>query len=105
MINLLGGWRLSGTRPPESEGPQQPIEVGQGGKVNRRRAKHHRRADAGIKHPAGDNDRNAWFARNDRNLSVGAPFGVKLPNFAAMQRMPAVMDLHILVDMGRMDPR
>jgi len=93
MINLLGGWRLSGTRPPESEDSQQPIEVGQGGNVDRRRAKHHRSADASIKHPAGDNDRNAWFSCNDRNVSVGARLGVQLPNFAAMQRMPAVIDL------------
>jgi hypothetical protein len=28
-----------------------------------------------------------------------------LPDLAAMQRVPAVMDFNILVDMGRMDPR
>ena len=29
---------------------------------------------------------------------------VQLPDLAAMQRVPAVMDFNILVDMGRMDP-
>jgi hypothetical protein len=59
MMNLLDGWRFSGARSPESEGSQQPIEVGQGGDVDRRRAKRHRRANAGIKHPAGNDNRYA----------------------------------------------
>jgi hypothetical protein len=59
MVNLLGGWRFIGTRSPESEGPQQPIEVGQAGDVDCRRAKRHRRTNAGIKHPGGDDNRYA----------------------------------------------
>jgi len=105
MMNLLGERRFSGTRSPESEGPQQPIEVGQPGDVDRRRAKGHRCANCRIKHPGGDDDRYAWFGLNDGNISVGSPFGVQLPDLAAMQRVPAVIDLHILVDRGRMDPR
>ena len=104
-MNLLGGWRFSGTRSPESEGPQQPIEVGQAGDVDCRRAKGHRRADRGIKHPGGNDDRHARFGLNDGNVSARAPFGVQLPDLAAMQRMPAVMDFNVLVDMGRMNPR
>jgi hypothetical protein len=105
MMNLLGGWRFSGTRSPESEGSQQLIEVGQAGDVDDRGAERHRRANAGIKHPGGDDNRDAWFGLNDRYVSVRAPLGVELPDPAAIQRVPAVMDLNILADMGRMDPR
>jgi hypothetical protein len=105
MVNLLGGWRFSETRSPESEGSQQPIEIGQADNVDCRRAKGHRRANRGIKHPGGNDDRYARFGLNDGNVSARAPFGVQLPDLAAMQRVPAVMDFNILVDMGRMDPR
>jgi hypothetical protein len=105
MMNLLGGRRFSGTRSPESKGSQQPIEVGQAGDVDGRRAKTHRPANAGIKHPGGHNNRYARFGLNDGNVSTTAPFGVQLPDLAAMQRVPAVTDLYILVDMGRMNPR
>ncbi len=104
-MNLLGGRRFSGTRSPESEGSQQPIEVGQAADVDGRSAQGHCRANRGIKHPGGNDDRYARFGLNDGNVSVGPPFGIQLPDLPAMQRMPAVMDLHILVDMGRMDPR
>lgn len=86
-------------------GPQQPIEVGQAGDVDCRRAKRHRRANAGVKHPGRNDDRHARFGLNDGNVSVRAPLDVQLTDLAAMQRMPAVMDLHFLDDMGRMDPR
>ena len=104
MNLLLGGWSFSGTRSPESEGSQQPIEVGQAGDVDDRGAKRHRRANAGIKHPGGDDNRDAWFGLNDGYVSETAPFGVELPDPAAIQRVPAVMDLNILADMGRMEP-
>jgi hypothetical protein len=105
MMNLPSGWRFRETRPPESEGSQQPIEVGQAGDVDRRGAKGHHRANAGIKHPAGDDDRYAWIGLNNGNVSARAPFGVQFPELAAMQRMPAVMNLHFLDDMGRMNPQ
>jgi hypothetical protein len=105
MKNLLDGWRFSETRSPESEGSQQPIEISQADDVDCRRAKGHRRADRGIKHPGGNDDRYARFGLNDGYVSARAPFGVQLPDLAAMQRVPAVMDFNVLVDMGRMNPR
>jgi hypothetical protein len=105
MMSLLGGRRGSETRSPESEGSQQPIEISQAGDVDCRRAKGHRRANRRIKHPGGDDDRYARFGLNDGNVSARAPFGVQLPDLPAMQRVPAVMDFNILVDMGRMNPQ
>ena len=101
-MNLLG-WRFSETRSPESEGSQRPIEIGQADDIDCRRAKGHRRANPWIKHPGGDDDRYARFGLNDSNVSARAPFGVQLPDLAAMQRVPAIMNFNILVDMGRMD--
>ena len=83
-MNLLGEWRFSGTRAPESEGSQQPIEVGQAGDVDSRRAKRHRRANAGTKHPGGNDNRYVRLAFNDGNVSARAPFGVELPYLPAM---------------------
>jgi hypothetical protein len=61
MVNLLGRGRFSGACSPESEGPQQPIEIDQGGDVDCRRSKGHHCADGGIKHPGGQDDRHAPF--------------------------------------------
>ena len=104
-MNLLGRGRFSGACSPESEGPQQPIEVDQGGDVDRRAAKRHRCAYCRIEHPGGEDDRDAWFGLDDRDLSPGPPLGVELPDIATMERMPTVVDRHIPVDMGRMNPR
>jgi hypothetical protein len=103
-MNLLDGRRVSETRPPESKGSQQPIKFSQAADVDPWRAKRHRRANAGIKHPGRDDDRYARFGLNNGNVSARAPLGVELPDLAAMQRVPTVMDFNILVDMGRMDP-
>src|ERR1700677_4643472 len=105
MINLLGGRGFIGARSPESEGLQQPIKVGQASGVDRRSTKRHRRANDRIKHPGSKHDRHTWFRLNDCDISSRSPFSVKLPNFAAMQRVPAVMDFYILADMGRMAPQ
>ena len=104
-MNLLEGGKFSGACSPESKGPEQPIDVGQARDVDARRTKGHRRAYRGIEHPGGEDNRDAGLGLNDRDLSPGPPFGIELPNIAAMERMPAVVDRHILVDMGRMNPR
>lgn len=103
-MNLLGGRRFSKTHSPESKGFQQPIEIGQSGDVDCRRTERHRRANRGIKHPGGDHDRYARFGLNNGDVSARAPFGVQLPDLAAVQRVPGVMNFNVRVDMGRMDP-
>jgi hypothetical protein len=105
MMNLLGGREFIGAWSSESEGLQQPIKVGQASDVDRRSAEGHRRANGRIEHPGGYDDRHTRCGLNDDNLSSRSPFGVELPNLAAMQRVPTVMNLYILVDMGRMAPQ
>jgi hypothetical protein len=105
MMNLLGGRELIGAWSSESEGLQQPIKVGQASDVDRRRAEGHRRANGRIKHPGGHDDRHTQCSLDDDNLSSRSPFGVELPNLAAVQRVPTVVNLYLLVDMGRMAPQ
>jgi hypothetical protein len=105
MMNLLGGRGFIGTCSPESEGSQQPIEVDKAGGVDRRSAEAHCRANGWIKHPSGKHDRHTRCSLDNDDLSSRSPFGIELPDSAAVQRVPAVMDLYILVDMGRMAPQ
>lgn len=104
-MNLLGGRGFIGACAPESESLQQPIKVGQASDVDRRSAKRHRRANSRIKHPGGKDDRHARCCLNDDDLPSRSPLGVQLPDLAAVQRVPAVVDLYLSVDMGRMAPR
>jgi hypothetical protein len=105
MMNLLGGRGVIGTCSSESQGLQQPIKVRQASNVDRRSAKRHHRANGRIKHPGGKDDRHTRFSLNDDDLSSRSPFGIQLPDLAAMQRVPAIMNLYILIDMGRMAPQ
>jgi hypothetical protein len=103
MMNLLGGRGFIGACSPESEGLQQPTQIGQAGHVDCRRAERHRRAYGRIQHPGGKDDRDARFSLDNDDFCSRAPFRVKLPDPAAIQRVPAIMDLHFPADMGRMN--
>jgi hypothetical protein len=105
MMNLLGGRGVIGACPSESERLHHPIKVGQTSDVDRRSAEAHCRANGRIKHPSGEDDRHTRFSLDNDDLSSRSPFGIELPHPAAMQGVPAVMDLYILVDMGRMAPQ
>jgi hypothetical protein len=65
----------------------------------------HCRTNGWIEHPSGENDRYACFRFDDNNIPARSPLSIELPDPAAVQRMPAIMDLYILVDMGRMAPQ
>jgi hypothetical protein len=105
MMNLLDGRVFIGTCSSESERLQQPIKTGQTEKIDCRRAKRQRSASDRIKHPGGEDNRHARFGLDNGDLSSRSPFGVKLPDFAAIQRVPAVTNLYFLADMGRMAPQ
>ena len=101
-MNLLRGRGFIGACSSESEGLQQPIKVSQASDVDRRSAEGHRRANGRIEHPGGNDDRDTRCCLNNNDLSFRAPFGVELPDLAAMQRVPTVVNLYISLDMGRM---
>ena len=81
------------------------MKISQTGKIDHRTAEQLLGAGDRIKHPGGEDDRHARFALNDGHLSSRSPFSVKLPDLAAIQRVPTVMDFYLLPDMGRMNPR
>ena len=102
-MNLLGAGGIIGACSPESEGLQQPIQIGQTGHVDCRRPERHRRAYSRIKHPGGKDDRDARIRLDNDDFRSRPPFRVKLPDPAAIQRVPAIMDVHLPADMGRMN--
>jgi hypothetical protein len=81
------------------------MKISQTGKIDRRTAERRRGASDLIKHPGSEDDRHARFALNDGDLSSRSPFSVELPDPAAIEGVPPVMDLYLLPDMGRMNPR
>jgi len=101
MINLLAMWRFIGARSPESQCLQQAMQISQTRDVDARRAERHQRAYGRIKHPGGNDDRDSWLGFDNDNFPSRPPFRVKLPDLAAIQRVPAIMDLNL--DMGRMN--
>ena len=101
-MNLLGMRGFIGARTSESEGLQQPLQIGQTSHVDCRMAERHRRACGRIEHPGGKDDRDARFSLDNDDFPSRPPFRVKLPHLAAIQRVPAIMDLHLLANMGRM---
>jgi hypothetical protein len=105
MMNLLGRRGFIGACSSESEGPQKPIKVSQASEINRRSAKGHRRANGRIEHPGGQDDRHTRCCLDDDDIPSRSPLGVELPDLAAMQRVPAIMNLYLSADMGRMAPQ
>jgi hypothetical protein len=103
MMNLLGAWGFIGACSPESESLQQPTQIGQTSHVDGRSVERHRRAYGRIKHPGGKDDRGARFSLDYDDFRSRPPFRVKLPDPAAIQRVPAIMDLNLPADMGRMN--
>jgi hypothetical protein len=83
-MNLLGGRGFIGACASESEVRQQAIKVGQTSDVDRRSAEVHCRANGRIKHPSGEDDRHTRFTLDNDDLSSRPPFGIELPDPAAM---------------------
>jgi hypothetical protein len=78
------------------------MKIGQAEKIDGRRAQSHRCASSRIKHPDSKDNCHTRFRLNNGDISSRSPFSVKLPDPAAIQRVPSVMDHSFLADMGRM---
>ena len=70
-----------------------------------RRAERHSCAAGGIKHPCRHHDDDAGRYLDVNDLAAGAPLDILAPNTAPIERVPAIMDLDLLPDMGRMTGR
>ena len=70
--------------------------------VNPRCAQFHSGAGRLIQHPGRHHNNHSRGNLDVSDLVDGAMFGVMATNLAAEQRMPTVLDLNFLPDMGRM---
>lgn len=72
---------------------------------NVRRADRHRRTNRRVKHPCRHDNRRARFSFNDHDISTRALLTIKAAHSSPVKRVPSVMNLDYLPDMGRITPR
>jgi hypothetical protein len=84
---------------------KQLMQFSQGRDCHPRRPQLHPGTSGGIKHPCRDDHDVARRHLDMNNLAAGAPLDVLASNSPPIQRMPAVMNLNLLPDMGRMTVR
>jgi hypothetical protein len=81
------------------------MELGQRRYGDARCAECHPGADRRIEHPRRQPDDHAGRHGDVNNLAAAAPLSVLAPKAAPIKCMPAVIDLDLLPDMGRMAGR
>ncbi len=81
---------------------QQLMQFRKGRDRCARNAKGHASAGGRVKHPGSHDDDNARADLNVDNLARCALFAVLTPHTTTVKRVPAVMNLNLLPDMGRM---
>jgi len=84
---------------------QQVMQIDQRRQRRARRANGHAGAGDRIQHPGRHHNDNAGLRLDVDELAAGAPFAVLQPNPAPIERMPAVVDLDLRLDMGRTTQR
>jgi hypothetical protein len=62
----------------------------------------HGRTDRPVQHPRRHDDRHAWLILNDNYVGTSTLLYIIASEPAPMERMPAVVDLYLFSDMGRM---
>jgi hypothetical protein len=58
-----------------------------------------------VKHPCRYDNRSTRFPFDDDNVTPGALLAVIAPHRTSVERMPPVVNLYFLPDMGRITPR
>jgi hypothetical protein len=81
------------------------MQFSQGRDRHPRRSQLHPGTSGGIEHPCRNDHDVARRHLDMNNLAAGAPLDVLASNSPPIQRMPAVMNLNLLPDMGRMTVR
>jgi hypothetical protein len=84
---------------------EQPMKIDKRLHRNARGADLHRRARCRVKHPCRYDDRSAGLSFNDDDVTCAALLAIEAPNWSPVKRMPSVMNLYVLPDMGRITPR
>jgi hypothetical protein len=81
---------------------KQPMQFSQGRDYHPRRPQLHPGTSGGIEHPCRYDQDVTRRHLDMNNFAAGAPLDVLSSNPAPIQRVPAVMNLNLLPDTGRM---
>jgi hypothetical protein len=90
---------------PDSMLSEDPVELCKGLNGDLRSAGRHRRTRRRIEHPCRNDYRRTRLAFDQHDIDPGTLFRIEPADRAPMQRVPPVMDRHILPDTGRITPR
>src|SRR5665213_503777 len=82
---------------------QQPLQLDQCHDIDARRARGHDGAVNRVKHPAGHGDHNAGRPLHQEKLAARSLLNAAHEHPEAEIRMPTIMDVRFLPDMGRMN--
>ena len=105
MANLPDDGRVVRGASPESKLSQTAVEIGEGLGRNVRGPNLHRCAYRGVKHPCRYDDHRPGLCFNQHNVRAGALLSVEPPDMAPMERVPSIVYLYVLPDMGRITQR
>ena len=84
-------------------GHHQPLQFNKCREIHARHALGHRGANDGIKHPVSNSNNHARWTHNAQKSARRSLRYAPNDDLAAKIGMPAVMDLQLLPDMGRMN--
>ena len=84
---------------------QQVMQLNQRRYRDARHAEPHSGAGRGIEHPGCHHDDYARCYLDVNDLTAGAPLNILASNVTPIERVPAIVDLDLVPDMGRMTGR
>ena len=102
ILLLLDDVGIVSGASPKSPFQEQSVQLSQGAYRNARRTDLHGRADAGVGHPRRQYRDNAWCNLDMEYTTIPTLLAVMQSQTTSVTRMPTVMDLNLLPDMGRM---
>jgi hypothetical protein len=105
ILLLLDDDRIVPGASSETALDQQLMQLSQRGYRDARRAEPHSGAGDGIEHPRRHHDDHAGRYLDVNNLAAGAPLNILASNTTPIECVPAIVDLDLLPDMGRMTGR
>jgi hypothetical protein len=105
ILLLLDDSRIDRGASSETAFDKKIAQLDQRAHRHARSANRHASTRDRIQHPGGYRNDDAGRSLNVNTLTAATPLAVLLPDPPPMQRMPTVMDLDLLPDMGRMTGR
>jgi hypothetical protein len=105
MLLLLDDGRIVPGALSETALGQQLMQLSQRRQCDARRAERHSGTGGRIEHPSRHHDDYAGRHLDMNDVAAGAPLDILAPKAAPIKCVPAIMDLDVLPDMGRMTGR